>query len=297
MKILITGATGFIGTQLIQFLKRNLHDLIILSRNPEQVSDSSILAIKSLNELEDKKSIDVIVNLAGAPIDKRWTQSYKNTLVDSRVHITKDIVDWIALQETKPKLLISASAIGYYGAQGTEPLDEESDAHDEFTHQLCQQWETTALKAQELGVRTCITRFGVVLGKNGGALKKMLPTFRVGLGGVLGDGKQIFSWVHIDDVCRAIIFLIEHTELSGVFNVAAPDPDVTTNKKLTLKIGRVLQRPSFFVIPGALIKLIYGEMGDRLLLHGQNVIPRRLKKAGFKFSYPLLSPALESIIK
>jgi len=297
MKILITGATGFIGTQLIQFLKRNLHDLIILSRNPEQVSDSSILAIKSLNELDDKKPIDVIVNLAGAPIDKRWTRSYKNTLIDSRVHLTQDIVDWMELQETKPKVFISASAIGYYGAQGTVPLDEESNAHDEFTHQLCQQWETAALKAQELGVRTCITRFGVVLGKNGGALKKMLPTFRVGLGGVLGDGKQIFSWVHIDDVCRAIIFLIERTELSGVFNVTAPEPDLITNKKLTQKLGRVLQRPSFFVIPGVLIKLIYGEMGDRLLLHGQNVIPKRLNKAGFKFSYPLLSPALESIIK
>ena len=297
MKILITGATGFIGTHLIQFLKSNLHDIIILSRNPEQVLDSSTLAIKNLNELEDKTHIDVIVNLAGAPIDQRWTQSYKNTLIDSRVNLTQDIVDWIALQERTPKVFISASAIGYYGAQGRSLLDEESEANDEFTHQLCDQWESAALRAQELGVRTCITRFGVVLGKNGGALQKILPTFRIGLGGVLGDGKQILSWVHINDVCRAIIFLIDHTELSGVFNVTAPDPDLTTNKKLTHKLGRLLRRPTFVVIPALMIKLIYGEMGDRLLLHGQHVIPKRLQNAGFKFSYPLLSEALEASIK
>jgi uncharacterized protein (TIGR01777 family) len=209
--------------------------------------------------------------------------------------MTQQLIKWISNQEKKPTILISASAIGYYGEQETSPLDEYSKAHDGFTHDLCQQWEDAALQAESLGVRTCIMRLGVVLGKHGGALSKLLPAFRYGLGSQLGDGKQILSWVHLDDVCNAVLFFINNQDLSGIFNITSPIP--VSNKEFTAILAKTLRRPVLFSTPKQLIKIIFGQMGECLLLKGQAIKPTRLIAAGFQFQYPLLSDALQSIIK
>ena len=293
----MTGGTGFIGTRLIKILKKNNHEVLVLSRKSKK-KKPSVHIINTLGEVKPNQSIDVIINLAGAPIDKRWSASYKNKLIDSRVDTTKALIQWMKQrnEQPKPKVFISASAIGYYGAQDATELHEfSSSIHDDFTHNLCYQWELAALDAQKVGIRTCIIRLGVVLGKSGGALKKMLPAFRLGLGGRLGSGKQYVSWVHIYDVCHIILFLMDNEHLSGAFNVTAPH--AVTNKTLTKSLARVLKRTAHFAMPACIVKLIFGEMGDVLLLKGQNIIPKRLMDAGFKFKFSHINTALKSILK
>ncbi|MGI9392294.1 MAG: TIGR01777 family oxidoreductase, partial [Parvibaculales bacterium] len=194
----------------------------------------------------------------------------------------------------KPHLLISASAIGYYGAQDTQPLHESSPPNKDFTHSLCADWEQAAKQAEQYGTRLCIARLGVVLGKNGGALQKMLPAFKLGLGGRLGDGKQILSWIHRDDVVRGFQFLLNNQKLSGIFNFCAPH--AISNTDFTKSLANALHRPAIFPMPAWLIKLLFGEMGTALLLHGQNATPTALTKAGFTFQHPHIQEALKNII-
>ena len=295
MKILITGGTGFIGQTLVLFLQQKKHHVMVLTRKPDKVSNPTISVVASLAEINKADNINAIINLAGAPIAKRWTKTYKQTLIDSRIGTTEKIIKLITRLRYKPKVLISASAIGYYGAQGANPLDETAKPHPEFTHTLCAEWERYALRAQNEGVRVCVVRLGAVLGKSGGALKRILPSFRLGLGGKMGDGRQIFSWVHIDDVVRAFDFLLNKDELSGPFNLTAPH--AVSNEKFTKALAYALHRPSCLPIPRLVIKMLFGEMGDSLLIKGQNVIPRRLQQAGFRFDYSTLSKALQSILK
>ncbi len=294
MNILITGGTGFIGSHLIKYLIQDNHHIIVLTRRSVNTSPQPVHFVRTLQDIDPGKSIDVIINLAGAPIDKRWSDAYKQTLIDSRIDTTNAIINWISRARTLPTTLISASAIGYYGSQGATPLDEDTNCHDEFTHRLCKQWESTALTAQALSVRTVITRFGIVLGKQGGALKRMLPAFRLGLGGQLGDGKQMMSWVHIDDVCRALLFFIQHPELSGAFNLTAPQ--AVTNAEFTHVLGKQLRRLTCFNLPAWVVKLLFAEMGETLLLKGQQVIPKRLTDAGFTFTYSTLAVALSHLL-
>jgi uncharacterized protein (TIGR01777 family) len=294
MKVLITGGTGFVGSHLVEYLLGKGCNITILTRDKAKVA-GGVEAISDIDEIKPSKKIDVIVNLAGAPISKRWSEKYKQELIDSRVNTTKGIISLIKKLKHKPELLISASAIGYYGSQDDTPLYENSPPLNEFTHQLCKKWENEALKAEKIGVRVCITRLGVVLGKNDGALKQMIYPFKLGLGGKIGSGEQYFSWVHIDDVIAAFIFLVENKNQTGIYNVTAPNP--VSNTEFTKALGRQLKRLTLFPMPTFVVKLLFGEKGETLLLNGQRVVPNKLKKAGFRFKYPKINEALGNIVK
>lgn len=280
MNILITGGTGFIGSTLTKRLLQKGYNLIVLSRSLQDSSPSTKF-IKSLSQINHNEKIDVVINLAGAPINKRWSNSYKQELINTL--------------EQKPSLFISASAIGYYGTQNTEHLDENSSYVDDFPHKLCNLWESEAKKVAAAGVRTCIARIGVVLGKDGGALKEILLPFKFGLGGKIGSGKQFFSWVHIDDVINVFIFLIFNKRQKGIYNLTSPNP--VTNANFTKKLGKIISRPIFFTIPEFLIKLIFGEMGNKLLLNGAAVYPKKLLDNGYEFKFETIEAALSNLTK
>jgi uncharacterized protein (TIGR01777 family) len=293
VNILVTGGTGLIGGALVRDLMNKGHDLIILTRDKSK-APSDIRAVENLKEIDAGEVIDVVINLAGAPINKRWSSSYKKVLVSSRVQTTKNVIEFIKKVEHKPELLITASAVGYYGSQEGAVLDEAALPRNEFTYQLCKGWEQEALKAQNLGVRVCIARLGVVLSKRGGILSQMRTPFKLGLGGKIGNGKQYLSWVHIDDVVSAFNFFIEDKKQSGAFNVTSPNP--VENVTFTKALGRQLNRPTLFQIPGIVVKLVFAQMGETLLLKGQRVIPSRLRAAGFKFQYVKIEQALKGLI-
>ena len=293
MNILITGGTGFIGSALTKFFIQKGYLTTILSRHCPALS--SVRIIKSIEQINVDKKIDIIINLAGAPINKKWTNSYKEVLIDSRLEITKNLILLIKSLKTKPNLLISASAIGYYGNQSNNYIDENSLYINDFTHKLCNLWELEAKKVEKLGVRTCITRLGVVLGKNGGALEEMLPIFRLGLGAKIGSGKQFFSWVHIDDVIGAFNFLIKDKTQKGIYNLTSPN--LVTNYRFTKELGKMINRPTVLTIPKFVIKMIFGEMGDKLLLNGSAVYPKKLLDSGYEFQFKTIKASLENILK
>ena len=293
MNILITGGTGFIGSALTNFFLRQGHNIIILAHNTAKLQKVRI--IKSIEQINPDEKIDVIINLAGAPINKRWSDSYMELLISSRLEVTQNLILLIKSLKIKPDVLISASAIGYYGTQNHKYIDEKSSYIDDFTNKLCGLWESEARKAEKLGVRTCVARLGVVLGKNGGALKEMLPIFRLGLGGKIGSGKQFFSWVHLDDVISVFNFLIENKKQKGIFNLTSPNP--ITNYRFTRILGRILNRPTIFTVPVFAIKIIFGEMGEKLLLNGAAIYPGKLLDNGYKFQFETAESALESILK
>jgi uncharacterized protein (TIGR01777 family) len=293
MNMLITGGTGFIGSELTNFFLQQEHNITVLSRNTLNLPNVRI--IKSIKQINSDEKIDVIINLAGAPINKRWSSSYKKLLINSRLEVTKNLILLIRSLKTKPNLFISASAIGYYGAQNNKYIDENSSYINDFIHELCDLWELEAGKAEKLGVRTCITRLGVVLGKNGGALKEMLPIFKLGLGGKIGSGKQFFSWIHLSDVISAFNFLINDKKQKGIFNITSPDP--VTNYKFTKTLGKILNRPTIFAVPAFAIKIMFGEMGEKLLSNGVAVYPKKLLDNGYKFQFKMLESALDDILK
>ncbi|WP_421242795.1 TIGR01777 family oxidoreductase [Aeromonas enteropelogenes] len=298
MKILITGGTGFIGRRLVAHLKVN-HEVVVLSRQGSRaytLLGHDIKVLDSLDRLDDLNDVDAVINLAGEPIAAgRWSEQRKQLLCDSRWLLTEQLVDLIKLSTTPPKVLINASAIGWYGRQDDAPLDEQCQTpHDEFTHQLCQQWETLAQEARSHLTRVCIVRIGLVLGTDGGALPKMLPPYRFGLGGPMGAGNQVMSWIHVQDLVRAILFLLEHGECDGIFNGTAPHP--VSNREFSQALAHTLHRPHLFFVPAALLRLMMGEASD-LLLTGQHVLPARLQQAGFHFTYPELPQALTNLLR
>lgn len=292
MHFLITGGTGFIGTNFINTLDKSQHSITVLTRNIENES-SHYRTINSLTEIHDNEKIDVVINLAGSPIARRWSDSIKTQLINSRVSTTQSLVELIKRLNSKPNVMINASAIGYYGNQGDTVLNETSSPVDCFTHEICCQWEQEANKVNELGVRLCIIRLGVVLGKHGGALEKMLLPFKLGLGGKLGNGKQFFSWVHINDVISAIMHLINNQNSHGIYNLTSPN--AVTNAEFTAQLGAALSRPTICTMPASVVKLLYGEMGEALLLDGNRVVPQRLLSEDFKFKWPSIDNALNTI--
>lgn len=299
MNIFMTGGTGFVGTYLAKRLISEGHKVTILTR---PLGDAA-LKLTGLAYFDGNPTIkgkwqdavkdhDVIINLAGASIFSRWTPEQKKILLESRIETTQNLV--AALPDyAKNITFFSTSAVGYYGFHEDEELTENMAAGDDFLARLASDWEQEALRAQNKGARVVITRFGIVLGKNGGAIGQMLPLFKYFLGGPLGNGRQWFSWVHMQDLAEAFIFLLQHTEISGAVNLCSPQP--VRNSELGKAIGKVMHRPSFMPAPGFMIKLILGEFGS-VLLKGQRVIPRRLLDAGFKFKYPNIEDALKSII-
>lgn len=297
MAIIVTGGSGFIGQALAPRLKQVDDDIYILTRTPKKskkLLEGQYHFISSLDEIKNNAPIVGIINLAGASISKRWSKSYKKELINSRISVTQSCVELIKRLESKPKWFISGSAIGYYGSHQDTALTEESKPHKEFTHDMCLAWEESALKAKQYGTRVCLSRTGVVLGKQGGALAKMLPFFRMGLGGRIASGRQWFSWIHIEDVVAIFLELIKNETHNGPINVTSPNP--VTNLEFTKTLGINLKRPTYLPLTKFLVGLLYGEMGLTLLANGQNVIPEHLLKHSFSFRYPTLDLALKDLI-
>lgn len=294
MRVLITGGTGFVGQALCPRLAAAGHQVVILTRqsNPS-LPEAATTAVTRLDDLAPDE-FGAVINLAGAPIgDARWTEPRKKLLLDSRVSTTSRLVEWMGRTRQRPHTLVSASAVGYYGEQGDQPVTEETPPTPGFTHQLCVAWEREAERAGALGVRVCVMRIGVVLDRDGGALAKMLPAFRLGGGGRLGTGRQYFPWIHREDMAAICEWLLDNPKARGAYNASAPAP--VTNADFTSALGRALARPTVVPVPAAALELLFGEMSE-LLLVSDRMLPTRLLEAGFKFRYPDLAPALAAIL-
>ncbi len=295
MNLLITGGTGFVGSALCSRLLGEQHKIVVLSRNPEKIKPP-IKAVANLDQLSNDDIFDVVINLAGEPIaNKRWNDQQKKRIFGSRIETTEALIEYFKKSKHKPKLLINGSAIGYYGtAKTNDNIDEKSGCDDSFSSQLCQKWEAAALEAESLGIRTCLIRTGIVLGKNGGALSKMLPPFKMGLGGRIGYGKQWMSWIHLDDLVGIILYCINNDNHKGAVNGTSPNPVI--NEVFTKTLGTALKRPTIFPMPEIVIKLLMGQMGEELLLSGKRVLPRKALDAGYIFKYKTLEDALINVV-
>ena len=285
MKIAITGATGFVGGHLMQGLRRHGHTFVPvgrkeLSRGPEHMA--RVIA-----------SCGAVINLAGAPIDRRWTEAYKQEIVSSRLETTKLLVETMRQLDNPPHTFISTSAIGAFDSLGEYKESDEPNA-DDFLGRLSRDWEAEARKAEEFEVRTLIFRFGLVLGHDGGMMKKLLIPFRLGLGGPVGDGQQQMSWIHVDDLIKAYQHTLTNRRLSGIFHLCAPQP--VTNRDFAKALGSALNRPAFLPVPALALKLAYGE-GAEVMTSGQRVISARLPESDFHFRFPDLDAALAEIVK
>ena len=298
MQILITGGTGFIGRRVVRALLKDGHRVTVLSRkNAREVRKlltSEVRPVLSLSAINPAIVFDSIINLAGEPVmAKRWSHQRKRQLLDSRVGITNELIDLINRLETRPKALISCSAVGYYGHHNSaQPQNESSEAGRDFAASLCERWEQAALQAESLGVRVCLFRTGIVLHPNNGALHEMLPVFRLGLGGPMGSGRQMMSWIHTDDMTRVILHLLYNDSLRGVFNATSPKP--VDNKTFARTLGNVLNRPAILPVPAFVLKAMLGE-SSTMLLNGQAAMPERLQETGFDWLQPELKPALEQL--
>ncbi|WP_392423064.1 TIGR01777 family oxidoreductase [Edwardsiella piscicida] len=298
MEILITGATGLIGQALCARLHVLGHHLSVLTRSAAQARQRLGDGVQCLTSLENLTSLDgydAVINLAGEPIaDKRWSAAQKQILCDSRWTITQRLAELIRAGQRPPRVLISGSAVGYYGSQDETPLNEDDPPRDDFTHRLCARWEALAREAESEHTRVCLLRTGIVLAPNGGALGRMLPLFRLGLGGELGNGHQYMSWIHIDDMVNAILYLLDNPTLRGPFNMTAPYP--VRNDQFVATLGEVLGRPTLLRVPAMALRALMGE-ASQILLGGQRVLPRHLEEAGFGFRYYDLREALDDIVR
>lgn len=297
MNILVTGGTGLIGGHLIPRLLALGHQVTVLTRSPEKARDRLDSRVALWTTLDDKKQlddVDAVINLAGEPIaDKRWSSAQKERLCQSRWRITQKLADLINASETPPSVLISGSATGYYGDLGEVVVTEEDPPHNEFTHKLCARWEQIACTAQSDRTRVCLLRTGVVLAPKGGILGKMVPPFRLGLGGPIGNGRQYLPWIHVDDMVNGILWLLDN-DLRGPFNMVSPYP--VRNEQFAHALGHALQRPAFVRVPATAIRLLMGE-SSVLVLGGQRALPKRLEAAGFAFRWYDLEEALEDVIR
>jgi uncharacterized protein (TIGR01777 family) len=295
MRILITGGTGFIGQALCPRLAAAGHEVVLLSRQAKpRLPGGASSSVTRLDDL-DAGGFGGVINLAGEPIGEgRWTPARRKLLLDSRIGTTSRLIEWMQRAKRPPGVLVSASAVGYYGEQGEREVTEDTQPTPGFTHDLCAAWEREAGRATDLGVRLCIPRIGVVLDRDGGALAKMLPAFRMGAGGRLGSGQHWFPWIHREDMAAILQWLLENPAASGAYNASAPNP--ATNDAFTRALGRALGRPTLLPMPAAALKLLFGEMSE-LLLVSDRMVPKRLLQEGFRFRYPNLDGALAAIFR
>lgn len=297
MKVLITGATGLIGTELQKSLRAKGHELLLASRKePKNESYIQWSYTDGFAKPERLEGIDAVVHLAGESISAiRWTDEKKKAIRDSRVLGTRNVVDTISELKQRPRVLVAASAIGFYGDRGDEELTETSKPGKTFLADVCREWEAEARRAEDSGVRTVLLRTGIVLSKEGGALGTMLTPFKFGLGGVIGSGKQWMSWVSMADHVAAISYALENENVRGAVNSVSPNP--VTNEQFTAVMGEVLYRPTFIPVPEFVVQVAFGEMGEALLLDSIRVVPKRLADAGFEFKFPDLKKAIEDAVK
>lgn len=299
MRTLVTGGTGLVGRGLVH----SLGNCVVTSRNPEAAREKFSCGVDQFLrwnagqeplELRAAGPIDAVVNLVGENVaEGRWTAAKKQRIRDSRVMSTRHLVDAIERLETRPKVLVSASAVGIYGDGGEEEIDEFTPLGSGFLADVCRAWEAEAMRAESLGVRVCIVRIGIVLSSRGGALAKLVPIFRWGMGGVLGSGLQFMPWIHVDDLNALIINLLETDSARGVFNGTSPNP--VRNREFTQVLAKVLRRPAPWWVPGPLLKLALGGFAEALL-QSQRVVPRRMADFGFIHQYPQLEPALRELL-
>ena len=304
MKIAITGATGLVGSRLVTKLKQLGHQILVFTRNRDKArrvfsastfSDLEIVEYTPQESGEWQQRVsgcDAVINLAGEPIAERWSPQQKQAIMASRQIGTRKLVEAIAMAENKPKVLVSGSAVGYYGTSETTTFDENSDSGNDFLARVCQNWENEAQKVMEFGVRLVILRIGIVLA-NGGALGKMIGPFKMFAGGPIGSGKQWFSWIHRDDLVNLICQAVEE-DMSGVYNATAPNP--VRMSKLCQTLGEVMNRPSWLPVPDFVLEVLLGD-GAIVVLEGQQVLPKRTQETGFDYQYPELKPALAEIVK
>lgn len=298
MKVVITGGTGFVGKVIIKQLLSAGHEVVVLTRNVAKAAISLGSAcqyfqwddVNTPPPAEAFEGSDGVINLMGESISQRWDEEHKKEIHDSRIVGTNSLVNALKNLKQKPKVLVSTSAIGIYGNRVSENLDESSSVADDFLGSLCKEWEAEAEKANEFGMRVVVIRTGVVLGRGGGALKKMLPIFKLGVGGPVGSGKQFMSWIHIEDLAAMYIEALKNDSMVGAFNGTAPYP--ATNADFTKEMGKVLRRPAVLPAPAFAMKLAFGEM-SQILLEGQKVLPEKFREFNFRYRYPTLEMALK----
>jgi len=298
MKILVTGSSGLIGSALVTELTGAGHYVVRLVRSAPNRERGDVLWDPVSGKVERAKleGMDAVVHLAGENIARRrWTQARKTLLVNSRVQATEFLAQTMAGLKSRPKVFVSASAIGYYGHRPTQIMKEEMSAGTTFLSELCQEWERATQILNTAGIRVVTARFGIVLSARGGAVAKMWLPFKLGLGGTLGNGRQFMSWIAIDDAVRAMVHVLETDSVEGPVNVVAPNP--VTNRDFTKALGRALARPTIFPVPGFMLRLLLGEIADAALLASCRADPEKLTASGFKFEYPDLDTALHSVLR
>jgi uncharacterized protein len=305
LAVTVTGATGLIGPGLLAALHERGAEVTVLTRDPERarerLGDVQAIAWDPLSEPAPAGALagrDAVAHLAGAPVAQRWSESAKRAIRDSRVLGTRNLVAGLAATggangAGRPRTLISSSAIGYYGAHGEEPLDEDAPPGHDFLAEVCAEWETEAASAGALGVRAAQVRTGVVLDRDGGALAKMLPPFKLGVGGPVAGGRQYISWIHAEDVIGMMLAALEDERWSGPVNATAPDP--VSNRDFSKALGRVLGRPSLLPVPGLALRALYGQMAE-IVTSGARVMPAKALVLGYQFAYPQLEPALRAAL-
>ena len=300
MKATVTGATGMIGRRLVDELVRRGDEVTALSRDAERARGILGSEVEVLEWAEPKaapppaealRGRDGVVHLLGEELAQRWSDAAKREIRDSRVLATRNLVAALRDLDERPRALVSQSAIGYYGPRGDEPVDESEPPGDDFLARICVEWEAEARKAEELGVRVALTRTGVVLSESGGALAKMLPPFKLGIGGPVAGGRQYVPWVHLDDVTGVLAFCLDNKGAHGAINLTGPGP--VTNKELSKALGRVLRRPAIAPVPALAVRALYGEMAQ-VVTTGARVVPARLRELGYVFRQPELEPALRA---
>lgn len=303
MKILITGGTGFIGTALRKHLSATPNDLVLLTRGGSRMELSGALTVKYVhwNPTErgawekEVNGCDAVINLIGKNVfEERWSAAVKQQILSSRVQPTRLLTEAIGRAEHKPSVMVSVSAVGYYGDRGEETVTEASSSGNDFLAEVARQWEAAALDAEQFGVRVAVPRIGLVLERSGGMIGKMLLPFRLFAGGPIGSGRQFLPWVHMEDVVRGILYPLENGSMRGVYNLSSPSP--VTMKEFAAVFGSVLHRPSWLPVPNIALDVLYGE-GAKVIVSGQRAVPERLLNAGYTFSYPELRPALEQILQ
>lgn len=298
MKVVVTGATGFVGQVLVRQLLDAGHEVVVLTRNIAKAALSlgskckyyQWTDMEALPPVEAFEGADGVINLMGETISKRWDEQQKKKIVSSRINGTRRLVEAIEKTTKKPKVFVSTSAVGIYGSRGSEELNESSNLADDFLAKVCKDWENEANKVRNQGLRVAIIRVGVVLGRGGGALEKMLPIFKLGGGGPVGSGKQYMSWIHIEDLASMYIEALKNENIKGVLNGTAPYP--ATNAEFSKMLGKVLRRPAFLPAPAFAMKIAFGEM-SQILLEGQKVLPVKFKEHNFRYRYPTLEMALK----